>query len=345
MTRGSLGSEVVQREQVSQVQRARILSAMLDVCAQRGASSVTVAHVVGRAGVSRRTFYELFENCEECFLAALEEGLARMSAAVLPAWQGPGAWRERIRASLIELLSFLDNDPVTGRLIVVETLGAGPRALERRWSVLAHVIAAVEEGRTEVKRAHEPPPLTGEGVVGAVSSVIYGRMLAGPRMGDGGSGTLIELTGPLMSMIVLPYLGPAAARREVDRPVPTVSHNGHRPSPDGPPLGDLEIRVTYRTLCVLAAVAAQPGASNRTVGKAAGIEDQGQISKLLARLQKVGLVHNGDAHAPARGMANAWSLTERGERITRSLGVRPVPTDNGEPTTRSLPVQPAPTPS
>ena len=105
--------------------------------------------------------------------------------------------------------------------------------------------------------------------------------------------------------------------------MPKVSHNGHRPSPDGLPLGDLEIRVTYRTLCVLAAIAADPGASNRIVGKAAGVEDQGQISKLLARLERVGLVHNGNSHAPARGLANAWKLTERGHLITRSLVVQP----------------------
>jgi len=292
---------------------------MLEVCAQRGASSVTVAHVVERAGVSRRTFYELFENCEECFLAALEEGLARISAAVLPAWQAQGAWWERVRASLIELLSFLDNDPVTGRLVVVEALGAGPRALERRGHVLALLIAAVEEGRGEAKRAHEPPPLTSEGVVGAVASILYGRMLARPAVGEDRSEPLIELTGPLMSMIVLPYLGPAAARRELERPAPKSSRNGHSPSPDGVPLGDLEIRVTYRTLCVLDAIAAEPGSSNRAVGKAAGIDDQGQISKLLARLQRVGLIHNGNSHAPAKGAANAWTLTGRGERIARSL--------------------------
>ena len=130
---------------------------------------------------------------------------------------------------------------------------------------------------------------------------------------------MLALTGPMMSMIVLPYLGSAAARRELERPVAKVSHSGHRPSATGPALGDLEIRVTYRTLCVLAAIAAEPGASNRTVGKAAGVEDQGQISKLLARLQKVGLIHNGNGNAPAKGAPNAWTLTGRGEQITRSL--------------------------
>jgi AcrR family transcriptional regulator/DNA-binding MarR family transcriptional regulator len=304
-----------QHEQVSAIQRARILAAMREICCEHREHSVTVAHVAGRAGISRRTFYELFENCDECFLAALEEGLARISAAVLPAWQAQGAWRERIRAALIELLSFLDGDPVTGRLVVVETLGAGHRALERRGRVLALLIAAVEEGRGEAKQGQAPPPLTGEGVVGAVTSVIYGRTVEGSKE------PLLELTGPLMSMIVLPYLGPVAARRELQRPVPARAPSRARPPAevDGHALADLPMRLTYRTLCVLGAIAALPGASNRQIGKASGIEDQGQISKLLKRLQRIGLIENGNANGADRGMPNAWKLTVRGEQITRSL--------------------------
>ena len=45
--------------------------------------NVTVAQVVERAGVSRRTFYEVFEDREDCLLAALEEGIARVSRCVL----------------------------------------------------------------------------------------------------------------------------------------------------------------------------------------------------------------------------------------------------------------------
>jgi AcrR family transcriptional regulator len=311
---------------VSEIQRARVLAAMCEVCAQRGPANATVGHVVQRAGVSRRTFYELFSDREDCFLAALDDAVDRIAARVVPAYRQPGSWRERIRASLIELLSFLDADPGRGRLVFVDTLGAGRRALERRGHVLAQAIAAVEQGRSESKRGHEPPPLTGEGAVGGVASVIHGRLLAcpppvmaGPRMGEDRPESLVGLAGPLMSMIVLPYLGPAVARRELERPMPAVSHDGHRPSPGRLPLGDLEIRLTYRTLRVLSAVAADPGGSNRAIGQAAGIEDQGQISKLLARLENVDLIHNGNSHVPLRGAPNAWTLTGRGEQITRSL--------------------------
>jgi len=274
---------------------------------------VSVAHVVERAGISRRTFYEIFSDREDCFLAAFDDAIERIAERVVPVYEQPGKWRERLRAALIEFLSFLDDDPGTGRLVVVETLGAGRRALEHRGLVLAQVITAVDEGRLETKAGTEPPSLTSEGVVGAVLSVIHGRMLEGQRK------PLIELVNPLMSMIVLPYLGPSAARRELDRAVPETAARPLRVV--GDPLRDVEMRLTYRTVRVLMAVAANPGASNRIVGDSAGIGDQGQISKLLARLSKLGLIANSGL-GPGRGAPNAWTLTDKGAQVEQVLSGR-----------------------
>jgi AcrR family transcriptional regulator len=314
-------------ESVAEIQRARVLAAMVEVAVERGVANATVARVVARSGVSRRTFYELFSGREDCFLAAFDDAITRIAHEVIPAYEQPGRWRERMRAALTALLEVLDYEPGTGRLVIVETLGAGPRALERRGRVLAQVITAVDEGRREAKGSDGPPPLTAEGVVGAVLGVLHGRLLerhprrrvglpapshGGPHMGEKNPGRLIELAGPLMSMIVLPYLGPAAARRELDRPVPKVSNNPRRTLTD--PLRELEMRLTYRTVRVLMAVAATPGSSNRQVADGAGIKDQGQISKLLARLQRLGLIENtGEGYA--RGGPNAWALTERGTEV------------------------------
>jgi len=79
------------------------------------------------------------------------------------------------------------------------------------------------------------------------------------------------------------------------------------------------MRLTYRTLRVLSVIAAEPGASNRRVGEGAGIRDQGQISKLLGRLSKLGLIHNSGAGQP-KGESNAWRLTARGQQVQRALG-------------------------
>jgi AcrR family transcriptional regulator len=109
----------------------RILAAMAEVASERGAGSVTVAHVVARAGVSRRTFYDLFADREECFLAAFEQAIGRVGAPIIEAYEHESAWREQIRTGLWTLLVFLDEEPATARLCVVESLAAGPRVLER----------------------------------------------------------------------------------------------------------------------------------------------------------------------------------------------------------------------
>ncbi len=70
---------------------------------------------------------------------------------VLPAYEAPGAWRERIRAGLGALLEFLEDEPGMGALCVVDALGAGPGAIERRAQVVDALIGAVHEGRHEVR--------------------------------------------------------------------------------------------------------------------------------------------------------------------------------------------------
>jgi AcrR family transcriptional regulator len=298
------------REHVKEIQRGRLLAAMMEICAQRGAGTATVADVVERAGVSRRTFYELFADREECFLAAFDEGVARVTRYAL-AGHDPGAgWVERIRTALIALLQYLDAEPGMGQMLLVGSLGAGPTALERREHVLAQAIAVVDEGRIEARTGSELPPLTAEGIVGGALSILHSRFV-----GDD-PGALVELTGPLMSMIVLPYRGPAAARKELARPVPCSPHKVS--TVDGNPLRELGMRLTYRTVSVLMTVAARPGSSNREVADSSGITDQGQISKLLARLHGLGLIENTDA-GPAPGGPNAWVLTVRGAEVQRAM--------------------------
>jgi DNA-binding MarR family transcriptional regulator len=90
------------------------------------------------------------------------------------------------------------------------------------------------------------------------------------------------------------------------------------------PLRDVPMRLTYRTARVLEALAGMPGASNRMVADGAGIYDQGQVSKLLARLERLGLIENtsGNDHKPT-GEPNAWRLTPRGRQIGHALHIQP----------------------
>ncbi len=85
-------------------------------------------------------------------------------------------------------------------------------------------------------------------------------------------------------------------------------------------LEDASVRLTYRTMCTLAVIAAQRGLSNSEISARVGISDQGQISKLLARLARHGLIEN-RGEGPSRGSSNAWHLTADGEHLERRISM------------------------
>jgi AcrR family transcriptional regulator len=300
------GAAEVDRGRVAQIQRSRILAAVVDVVGAEGFARFTVEHVVARAGVSRRTFYQEFDDREDCFRAAFEDAAARVSTVVVGGFEQERqrGWRAGLRGGLTALLRFLEDEPGLAGLLVVDALAAGPDVLESRTGLLAGLARVVDHGRDQ-PRGRRPPALTGEGVVGAVFSVIHARLLARDPA------PLSELVAPLMSMIVLPYLGPAAAAKELTLPLPDVPR---APNRAGNPYEGLNMRLTYRTFRVLEVIGEQPGQSNREVAEAAGITDQGQVSKLLVRLEHLGLIHNhGDRHD--KGAPNAWTLTARGRQL------------------------------
>jgi hypothetical protein len=89
------------------------------------------------------------------------------------------------------------------------------------------------------------------------------------------------------------------------------------------PLQRLGVHGTYRRLRVLTAIrnltsGRGSGPSNREVADAAGIEDEGQTSRLLKRLQGLGLLENaGLGHT--HGAPNSWWLTGQGEEVLHEL--------------------------
>jgi AcrR family transcriptional regulator len=307
------------RVQVEEIQRSRLLAAAAVVIDELGYEQTSVQRITDRARVSRRTFYELFVNREECLVALLDEAAERVQRELEAAGLGGLAWRERVRGGLWVTLSFLEREPVLARICVVQSLHGGPEALERREQFLARLAGVLDEGRGEGPRGEEECTLvTAEGLVGGALGVVYARLRGGDQR------PLTGLLDELMGMIALQYLGPRAARREQRRPVPAV-----RPAPGGgqgslgaekDPLDEVNMRLTYRTARVLTCIAERPGASNRAVAERAGVVDPGQISKLLARLERLRLaVNSGGGHQS--GEPNAWELTALGDQVAQRLSI------------------------
>ncbi|HEY1687661.1 MAG TPA: TetR/AcrR family transcriptional regulator [Solirubrobacteraceae bacterium] len=349
--RGAIGSGILE------LQRARISSAAVGLLAEQGHRACSVAAICARAGVSRRTYYEVFDNRDACLTAILVDAEARARRAIGEAHSADGSWRERIRGWLWAILCLADGEPALARVCLVELQHAGETVGAERARMLSGLVEVIDAGRGEGRSAAAAGALTAEALVGAVVAVLVARIsdlpLAPEAVGvglapsshrgaedhrDGGEGhahgdgtgrvQLRGLLGELMSMIVLPYLGPAAARRELQRPLPSAPASEPRQPDESAygrdPLAGMPMRLTYRTGRVLLAVAvlgdASGGASNRRIAEHAGVADQGQISKLLTRLEHHGLLSNAAKGAESRGEANSWSLTGAGRQLVRGIG-------------------------
>lgn len=325
------GGEVSARVHVAEMQRARLLAAAVLVIEEQGWSGASVAHITARARVSRRTFYDLFANRDECLVAVLQDAVEQVAAEIVMADLEGLAWRERMRGGLLAVLSFFEREPALARLCVVQSLQGGPQVLEWREGIVQDLARIVDEGRRESPRARLCTILTAEGLVGGVFAIVYARLSSHRRHEP-----LRSLLGELMSLIVLPYLGPDIARREQQRPLPprprtkrTVRERDRGTALERDALADIPMRLTYRTARVLEAIAEQPGVSNRIVADYAGIADQGQISKLLTRLERLGLVAN-DGEGPIKGEPNAWTLTPTGQHVTDGIRLHTTRRDTQE---------------
>jgi AcrR family transcriptional regulator len=170
------------REELKASQWGRLICAMTDAVAENGYAETSVADVIARAGVSRRTFYEHFSDKEDCFLAAYDMGAAATYEAMVKASEGIKDWRELLDAVFTTWLEFLAADLAFTRAYMVEFWAAGDAARER-WKARRDRTAGLL--KTLHKRARKEDPTIEPvsdtviaAVVGGVNRVVISHVLA-----------------------------------------------------------------------------------------------------------------------------------------------------------------------
>ena len=198
-------------EAVADSQRQRIMQGMVDVVAERGFADARIADVIETAGVSRKTYYELFEDKEACFLATYELWAGRMLAVTAEAFESePDApWPDRLRSGLGALLEFVADHPAAARCCIVEVMAAGPKALNRRDAAIRQFTDFLDLGRTESTVAL--PGITSLALAGGVNELLYSEIL------HGATAQLPSRLADLMYWLVQPYLGDERAAIERKR--------------------------------------------------------------------------------------------------------------------------------
>ena len=164
-------------------QKARLFAAAASVFARVGYAEASAEAISREAGMSKATFYEHFANKEECILALFDAASAQVREAVAASTaQGESSeirWRQGVRAFLTALVAYPDH----ARTLLVEIIGAGPRAAERRDRVLqdfADYIA--RENATAAERYGVPKlksPDDAYALVGAIVELAARQLRAG----------------------------------------------------------------------------------------------------------------------------------------------------------------------
>jgi AcrR family transcriptional regulator len=129
---------------VAASQRTRLLEAVGGAVAEKGYAATTIDDIVRGAGVSKKTFYEHFQDKLGAFLAAYEAASdqlyehvriaqdAAAGAGAPAADHADDAWLERTHAGIRAYLRWLAAEPALARVFLIEVAAAGPEALARR---------------------------------------------------------------------------------------------------------------------------------------------------------------------------------------------------------------------
>jgi AcrR family transcriptional regulator len=167
------GPHSLSRAEIVASQRARLLTAAIDAVASKGYVATVVNDVTTRAGVSRRTLYELFEDLEACFLEAYVAATSGLVDRVRAAAED--GTEEALRA----YLSALETEPAFARVFLLEATAAGPAVLDARdaaHDALASVLVAEPQERRRTAGVSHP---LGRAVLGATNELAAGLLLRG----------------------------------------------------------------------------------------------------------------------------------------------------------------------
>ncbi|MDX6641649.1 MAG: hypothetical protein QOF12_2660 [Solirubrobacteraceae bacterium] len=176
---GSLpkGRHGLSREEVEASQRTRLLQATIELGTERGFASLTLADIVGRAGVARSTFYEYFADKEECFLEAFDYAADRVLERVLAIGPPPaGDFASPVQAYIAQLLELVGGEPGLVRLVAADAETLSREAAERQRAVKSRIADGLVALRDYLRR--DDPKLApishlrGLAIVGAITELL-----------------------------------------------------------------------------------------------------------------------------------------------------------------------------
>jgi AcrR family transcriptional regulator len=191
-----------------------LLAGALEAVSQYGYPAATVTQIVAAAHISRKTFYELFANKQECVLGSYDRVFDWLCGQVTQALVGVEDWQRAVKITVTTILARFEADPRLARMCACEILSLGPPGVKRYEASIERLATPLRTGRARCPwGARLPFTLEQTLIGGAIWST-------GNRTRLDGGDSLTELAPELTYLLLTPYVGTAQARREAARPLP-----------------------------------------------------------------------------------------------------------------------------
>jgi AcrR family transcriptional regulator len=286
-------------------QRARLVAAMGELVAELGSTTIGVHHVCQRAGISRRTFYDLYEDRDGCLVETLDAAYGQLLTHIAEAVADAGEeWEDRTVAATQALLVALEADRVLAHLCLMPAAGGHRDALTLRRAAISRIVALLTGAPV--------PALPCEPVLAGALGGVW--ELALRSLTDEPEASIEQLAGAAIYLMLAPFAGRRqAASRAAGRGSTVAYVTRWRPTVAGE-ADDRGLLVTELTADTLRFLARNPGAANVEISRALDVRHESQMSRHLVRLERAGMVER-----RKEGRTNAWRLTARGEEAARSL--------------------------
>ena len=194
------GYSGIPRELVVASQRQRLIHGVTIAVAEKALSATTISDITDRAGVSKKTFYEHFDDKLACFLAAYDHGSAAMlsevvGASVTARHEGANAVAQ-FRAGMHAYLAFLEREAPYARTFCLEMLAAGPEATARHRACRKAFAATLGDWHALNLADHPEWPAVTPFAFEAASGLAY--EITSARIADGAAAELFEVEDELV---------------------------------------------------------------------------------------------------------------------------------------------------
>jgi AcrR family transcriptional regulator len=154
---------------------------MVEAVYHHGFEKVTVQELVESAGVSKRAFYQCFQDKRDCFLAAHEGISAFGTECFTRAYCEPGDLQSRLRRAYSALLELIVAHPAEARLAIVDSLTLGAAAVQPREQAVTNFELLVRAGFGLDDPPYQLSALTARTVVAGTRTICYRHLRTGTQ--------------------------------------------------------------------------------------------------------------------------------------------------------------------